>query len=79
MKYFKAEITYELDSGKEEVKQAVQILYCCSPTDFPKSEELRELFYTLDGHGGSAGGVDHFRPEYHTDEGRKFFTTSYMH
>ena len=51
MKYFKAEITYELNSGKGEAVQSVQILYCCSPTDFPKSEELRELFYTLDGHG----------------------------
>ncbi len=51
MKYFKAEITYELASGKDEAVQSAQILYCCTPSDFPKSEEFRELFYSLDGHG----------------------------
>ncbi len=51
MKYFKSEITYELDSGMEEAVQSSQTLYCCTSSDFPKSEELLELFYSLDGHG----------------------------
>ena len=49
MRYFKATITYELNSGNQGAPQLEQILYCCSLTDFPKSEQLRELFYSLDG------------------------------
>ena len=50
MRYFKVEITYELEPMEVGAKEMNQVLYCCSPNDFPKDEELRELFYSLDGH-----------------------------
>ncbi len=47
MKYFKAEIIYELISNNGSTEQGKQILYCCSPTVLPTNEDLLELFNSL--------------------------------
>jgi hypothetical protein len=51
MRYFKAIITYQLDSSDQTAAQLDQVLYCCSAADLPSAEQLRELFYSLDGVG----------------------------
>jgi len=47
MRYFKATITYEIISGDGAAPPVSHVLYCCAPREFPKQEELKELFYSL--------------------------------
>jgi len=49
MKYFKATITYEIISPEDNAPQFNEVLYCCDPYHFPMTEQLRDLFYSLDG------------------------------
>ena len=49
MRYFRAEITYEIISTGNVAEQFSEILYCSSPDGFPKNEELRDLFDSLYG------------------------------
>jgi len=49
MWYFKANITYEIISFEDKAPQFEQILYCCDSYHFPKTEQLHDLFYSLDG------------------------------
>ena len=51
MRYFKVTITYEVIKGNDDNPQSEQVLYCCAPETFPRTEQLRELFYSLDGVG----------------------------
>ena len=71
MRYFKAEIIYELISNNDSVEQRSQVLYCCSPTSFPKNEDLIELFYSLNDNGKNyvnASWKQVREEEIHTDE-----------
>ena len=47
MRYFKAEIVYEMASNNNSSVQLNQVLYCCSANGAPESEDLIELFYSL--------------------------------
>ena len=47
MRYFKVIIVYNETKGDDDTVQSEQVLYCCSPETFPKTDQLRELFYSL--------------------------------
>ena len=51
MRYFKVTIAYEVMKDGDITPQYEQVLYCCSPETIPKTEQLCELFYSLEGPG----------------------------
>jgi hypothetical protein len=48
MRYYKAMVTYEVTKDEYDGQRFEQILFCCSPQALPTSEQIRELFYSLE-------------------------------